>query len=57
MQGRRVVATKNVKVLFGISCACSENFAPLQTILDKNLEALWKILLPFVFPLPFAMLL
>ena len=27
------------------------------TILDKNLETLWKILLPFVFPLPFAMLL
>ena len=27
------------------------------TILDKNLETLWKILLPFVFPLPFATLL
>ena len=44
-------------VLFGMSCACSENFPPLQTILDKNLETLWKILLPFVFPLLFAMLL
>ena len=57
MQARRVVTTKNVKVLFGISCACSENFASLQAILDKNLEELWKILLPFVFRLPFAMLL
>ena len=27
------------------------------TILDKNLETLWKILLTFVFPLPFALLL
>ena len=29
----------------------------LTTILDKNLETLWKILLPFDFPIPFAMLL
>ena len=27
------------------------------TILDKNLETLWKILLPFDFPIPFSMLL
>ena len=29
----------------------------IATILDKNLETLWIILLPFDFPLPFAMLL
>ena len=33
------------------------SFRLLQAaILDKNLETLWKILLPSVFPLPFAML-
>ena len=44
------------RALYYLKICCNQSEA-LPTILDKNLETLWKILLPFVFPLPFAVLL